>query len=533
MTASGAGVNLKLMPDESGNPVVPMRESFAFDPIYAQCIVEDNAERFAMDTFEMGRVVIEPHQFFMAMYADTVGLDEIRQNAERIAARPSCSARSSVRPSPAPPVSRSARGRRRSTPLFRIEATDGGPVARAPPDSFAFTVYFDSDEAPVNHGIFGPEFTFTGEMIAGKITVGKPIGLTVADDGAMNADGHDAGGPTDASHDASRRSRSLAVGHATSPARFGACRERVYWRSQPGHARGSVAVRGDAWALAHLAADHRRRAATAETGATNPGRADRAGRAARATHRRDAGDHRAAGTIRRSSCPGRTSPSTSSGSTRQIRSAPRGRWPCCMSRSSTRSWRPGMPARPTRDRVQRRTRRSSPWGVAGPEASSFPSDQAAVAAAASTVLAYLFPKESAEAFAALAEEAATSQLLAARAFRSDVEAGQAIGRAVGERAVARGKADGSDASWDGSGRLTGPGSWQPTPPGYFQQPAEPLAGTWRTWILASGDQYRPAPPPPYQSPAWQAELVGVQEAVARRTPEQEAAVRFWAGAPGR
>src|SRR5215211_5661940 len=69
------------MPDVDGNPVVPMRESFAFDPLYAQCIVEDNAERFAMDTYEMGRVVIEPHQFFMAMYADSVGLDEIRQNA--------------------------------------------------------------------------------------------------------------------------------------------------------------------------------------------------------------------------------------------------------------------------------------------------------------------------------------------------------------------------------------------------------------------------------------------------------------------
>jgi membrane-associated phospholipid phosphatase len=173
-----------------------------------------------------------------------------------------------------------------------------------------------------------------------------------------------------------------------------------------------------------------------------------------------------------------------------------------------------------------------PLGDPVPGASSFPSDQAAVAAAASTVLAYLFPKESADALSALAEEAATSQLLAARAFRSDVDAGQAIGRAVGERAVARGKADGSDASWDGSGRLTDPGSWHPTPPGYFQQPAEPLAGTWRTWLLASGDQYRPAAPPPFQSPAWQAELVGVQEAVARRTPEQEAAVRFWAGGPG-
>ena len=63
--------------------------------------------------------------------------------------------------------------------LFRIEATDGGAGGQAPPDSFAFIVYFDSDEAPVNYGIFGPEFTFTGEMIAGKITIGKPIGLAV------------------------------------------------------------------------------------------------------------------------------------------------------------------------------------------------------------------------------------------------------------------------------------------------------------------------------------------------------------------
>jgi len=173
-----------------------------------------------------------------------------------------------------------------------------------------------------------------------------------------------------------------------------------------------------------------------------------------------------------------------------------------------------------------------PLGAAGPVGSSFPSQQAAVAAAASAVLAYLFPKESPETFTALADEAATSQLVAAHAFRSDVEAGQAIGHAVGERAVERGKADGSNTSWDGSGRLTDPGSWQPTPPGYFQQPVEPLAGTWQPWILASGDQYRPAPPPPYQSPAWLAELVGAQEAVARRTPEQEAAVRFWAGGPG-
>jgi membrane-associated phospholipid phosphatase len=173
-----------------------------------------------------------------------------------------------------------------------------------------------------------------------------------------------------------------------------------------------------------------------------------------------------------------------------------------------------------------------PLGRAVPQASSFPSDQAAVAAAAAMVLDYLFPKESSGAFIALGEEAATSQILAARAFRSDVEAGQAIGRAVGERAVARGKADRSAQAWDGSGRLTGEGFWDPTPPGYFQQPVEALAGTWQPWILARGDQYRPAPPPPVRSPAWMAELAAVQEAVARRTPEQEAAVRFWSGGPG-
>jgi len=180
MTASGAGVNLKLMPDVDGNPVVPMRESFAFDPIYAQCIVEDNAERFAMDTFEMGRVVIEPHQFFMAMYADAVGLDEIRQNPN---GSWTATMLGSLFCTTFAGTSSVAVGSREAQEhaKFLIEASDGGVGGDAPPDSFAFTVYFDSDEAPVNHGIFGPEFTFTGEMIAGKITISKPIGLTVAE----------------------------------------------------------------------------------------------------------------------------------------------------------------------------------------------------------------------------------------------------------------------------------------------------------------------------------------------------------------
>jgi len=173
VTASGAGVNLKLMPDEAGNPTVPLREPFAFDAHYAQCVVEDNPARFAMDTFGMGRVVIEPHRFFMAMYADAIALSGVRREADgsltaTLEGRLSCATYAGT--ASVEVGSREASEHAR----FRIEATDGGFGPDAPPDRFAFIVFFDSADAPVNHDIFGPEVTFTGEMIAGKVTIGPP-----------------------------------------------------------------------------------------------------------------------------------------------------------------------------------------------------------------------------------------------------------------------------------------------------------------------------------------------------------------------
>jgi membrane-associated phospholipid phosphatase len=167
-------------------------------------------------------------------------------------------------------------------------------------------------------------------------------------------------------------------------------------------------------------------------------------------------------------------------------------------------------------------------GEAADGRSSFPSEQAAVAGAAATVLAYLFPDAEAGRFDTLAEEAACPASGPARTTAAIVEAGLELGRKIGERAVARGKADGSDEKWDGAGRLTGPGSWVPTPPKFVETPVEPLAGTWRTWVLPSGVAVRPAPPPAYDSPLWRAELEAVQEATANRTLEQERIVAYWA-----
>jgi membrane-associated phospholipid phosphatase len=77
------------------------------------------------------------------------------------------------------------------------------------------------------------------------------------------------------------------------------------------------------------------------------------------------------------------------------------------------------------------------------------------------------------------------------------------------------------------GRLAGPGFWVPTPPAFVKTPLEPLAATWHRWVLASADQFRPAPPPAYDSPAWQSQVAAVQEAAARRTLIQAEKARFW------
>jgi hypothetical protein len=63
---------------------------------------------------------------------------------------------------------------------------------------------------------------------------------------------------------------------------------------------------------------------------------------------------------------------------------------------------------------------------------------------------------------------------------------------VGQRAVAWGKSDGSDVKWTGT-VPTEPGKW------YGTNPTEPLAGSWKTWALTSGSQFRPGPPPAIDS----------------------------------
>ena len=111
---------------------------------------------------------------------------------------------------------------------------------------------------------------------------------------------------------------------------------------------------------------------------------------------------------------------------------------------------------------------------------SYPNEHAAMAGAASRLLAYLFPERPAAAYDEEAEAAANARVAAGANYRSDVDAGLALGRAVAEAVIARALTDGSDHHFEGS-IPSGPDLWSPPPgdPADRTQPVEPLAGRGR------------------------------------------------------
>ncbi len=155
-------------------------------------------------------------------------------------------------------------------------------------------------------------------------------------------------------------------------------------------------------------------------------------------------------------------------------------------------------------------------GVPMPE-SSYPSETAAIGAAAVTILSALLPAES-RAFADLAEEGSRLRRQAALEFPSDASAGEAIGKSIAAVALARARDDGSDRPWTGS-IPTGPGRWIGT------RPAEPGVAAWRAWALPSNDALRPSPPPTVGSPELAAALAEVK--AYKRTPKASADAVYW------
>ena len=172
-TASGGGVNVKLMPDvATGKPTVPLAEVFSFDRFHAICRVDTNPLAFRMPTHTMGDVVIGANAFFMAMTATTIDQFKVTvvDGKRHLLMRGGLGCSTEVAQGSVKLGSRTAA----EHATFEIEAVDGGIGGAKAGDSFAYTAFFDDKEAPVNFAIFGPKATFTGTLVEGEVTIVDP-----------------------------------------------------------------------------------------------------------------------------------------------------------------------------------------------------------------------------------------------------------------------------------------------------------------------------------------------------------------------
>lgn len=157
---------------------------------------------------------------------------------------------------------------------------------------------------------------------------------------------------------------------------------------------------------------------------------------------------------------------------------------------------------------------------------SYPSEHAAIAGAASTVLAFLFPERE-PMYDQLAAEAASFRVAGGTNYRRDVEAGLGLGRSVADAVIAHAKTDGSDASWDGQ-RPRGPGVWEPPPEVAAGQaePVEPTAGRWRTWSVRVA-QVRARSPHALDAPELSLEVDDIVDVSRRLADEQRRIATSW------
>ena len=147
-----------------------------------------------------------------------------------------------------------------------------------------------------------------------------------------------------------------------------------------------------------------------------------------------------------------------------------------------------------------------------------PTPAAAAAGASLVVLTSFFPLDAALLDAAREAERASASLPGER--EADVASGESIGRAMGLRVLAYAATDNTTLTAKPA-NPGGPGAWTGV------NAAKGFYGA-RTFALASGDQFRPPPPPAFGSPEFDAALAEVRALSDGRTAAQLALAQEWA-----
>jgi hypothetical protein len=150
------------------------------------------------------------------------------------------------------------------------------------------------------------------------------------------------------------------------------------------------------------------------------------------------------------------------------------------------------------------------------------SSDAAVASASAAVLTQLFTDSTVR--ASIARELDRDLQRAQTGSRAErVNAARALGDDVAHRVIAWAPAFNLVAPWNGT-IPKGPGMWYSAP---GVPPIGVTMGKSRTWLLDSAAQFRPAAPPAYGSPTWQAALDEVRRVARERTAQQTKIAQKW------
>lgn len=172
---------------------------------------------------------------------------------------------------------------------------------------------------------------------------------------------------------------------------------------------------------------------------------------------------------------------------------------------------------------------------------SYPSEDAVLAGVTAEMMKLLFPGEIAY-IQQKADEEKLARIMAGTNTRSDIEAGEALGRSVAQKFTARAKTDkagaavGTPADWaqlETNVIARGETPWYsldiPKRP-----PMLPLFGRVKPFLFdeATTIALRPGPPPPVASDQMKTETAEVQDMVNNATRERTSTVHFWADGVG-
>ena len=156
-------------------------------------------------------------------------------------------------------------------------------------------------------------------------------------------------------------------------------------------------------------------------------------------------------------------------------------------------------------------------GVGSGGRSALEARRGAVAGASARVLSFFFPA----AAASLEQRVCAEGEVGPGNVHPHFERGLAIGQSVGDAVVVRVENDRFTAPWTGTVPM-GPGKWIANGP-----PAGATLGGVTPYFLETGSQFRPPPPPAFDSPAFMTATNEIRTMATNRTSAQAANAVYW------